>query len=320
MSRVTSFFFPSYFTKGALLHVAVTERLAGIDRSRSNGKKPLLGGSLFASSSGPSTPAELQPLVPLQASLSKSAVTSSAAATAANAEYEKMNDPNYTQPTPPVLAARLSQLLKTLANAENSVSESIKSRRALIEGLEKLLETNRSALVKEQALSVQLSDRKTDTETKKREVEDRIMKGLSTAENPLLGQPGKEEIPTTSPTVEALTPPPVEAITPVGSPKGEQPQEQQNPGYSAPAAQPPYVAGGGGFALPGFGQTGGLPFSGTDLTALVDTLNNQQRLNNANSANSKKRKASHEEDYAKYAGGDLDADVAELLAQEGGKK
>ena len=266
-----------------------------------------MGGSFFSSSSGSSTPSELQPLVPLQVSLSKSAVSSTASAATANAEYDKMNDPNYAQPTPPVLAARLSQLLRTLANAENSVSESVKSRWALIEGLEKLLETNRLALTKEQSLSAQLSDRKADTEAKKREVEDRIMKGLSSVESSTasgLGQAGNED---NRPTVEALTPPPVEAITPVGSPKPEARD------FAAPM---PASSGGGGLpALP--------PniLSGIDLSALMGSINdNQQQFNNVNGANSRKRKADEEEDYARFAGGDLDADVAELLAQESGRK
>ena len=42
-----------------------------IDKNRSTGKKPLLGGSLFSGPSGSSTPSELQPLVPLQVAVSK---------------------------------------------------------------------------------------------------------------------------------------------------------------------------------------------------------------------------------------------------------
>lgn len=221
-----------------------------------------------------------------------------------------MNDPNYTQPSPPVLAARLSQLLKSLANAENSVSQSIKSRQGLIEGLEKLLETNRSSLVREQSLVAELSGRKADTETKKREVEDGIMKGLSSVENASVPEAGKEGNPVMRPNVEALTPPPVEAITPVGSPK----PQAQSTDYSAPQAASGN-ANGGGFTLPG-----NFPLSGADLSALIGSINGQQQFNNSNGANSRKRKASQGEDYAKFAGGDLDADVAELLAQESGRK
>lgn len=281
-----------------------------IDKSRSNGKKPLLGGSLFSSSSG-GTPAELQPLVPLQVALSKASMASGASTTGANAEYEKTKDPNTPVPTPPVHAARLSQLLKALANAESSVSEVIKSRQALIDGLEKLLETNRSALSKEQSLATQLSERKSETETKKREVEDSIMRGLS-AENPsstAQGNSGSEQEPAARPQVEALTPPPVEALTPVGSPKHE-PQEDVT------AMQQPTD----GFTLPGIGQSVAMPFSQPDASG-APAYSNEGVYDDPNGLQAKKRKVTHqEEDYAKFAGGDLDADVAELLAQETNQK
>ncbi|KAI9931257.1 hypothetical protein ASPWEDRAFT_56077 [Aspergillus wentii DTO 134E9] len=283
---------------------AVEARIEEIDKSRSTGKKPPLGGSLFSNSSS-STPSELQPLVPLQVALSKAAMTSGASSTAANAEYDKMHDPNTPQPTPPVHAARLSQLLKALANAESSVSEVVKSRLALIDGLEKLLETNRSALSKEQSLTAQLSERKTGVESKKREVEDGIMRGLTVENLPTahIGEFGAQAEPVARPEVEALTPPPVEAITPVGSPKHE-PQSVSEPQATA------------GFALPGIGQPN-VPLPGTDLSAFSATLNELQH-GSPNGLNAKKRKVDHgEEDYTKFAGGDLDADVAELLGQEG---
>ena len=259
----------SFLLRYSCCHSHATE----IDKSRSTGKKPPLGGSLFSSSSG-STPSELQPLVPLQVALSKATVSSGATATTANAEYDKMNDPNTPLPTPPVHAARLSQLLKALANAENSVSEVIKSRTALIEGLEKLLETNRSALSREQSLIAQLSERKSETESKKRKVEDGIMRGLSVEHNTATSSNDSVT------EVEALTPPPVEALTPVGSPKHE-PQDINEPQATE-------------FTLPGFDHI----------------------EEDANGLHAKKRKVTHEEDYAKFASGDLDADVAELLQQE----
>lgn len=207
-----------------------------MDKSKSSGKKPLLGGSLFASSPG-SIPSELQPLAPLQTAVSKATVSSSAAVTAANTEYDKMNDPSAQVPTPPVHAARLSQLLKSLANAESSVSEIIKSRQCLIQGLEKLLDTNRAALTKEQALVEQLAARKMETEGKKRDVEDAIMRGLSVEDSSMLravgsaNDTGNTESTTPSqlgeeperPVIEALTPPPVEDLTPTGSPTQIQP-------------------------------------------------------------------------------------------------
>ncbi|PGH04127.1 hypothetical protein GX51_03634 [Blastomyces parvus] len=210
---------------------AVEARVEEVDKSKSSGKKPLLGGSLFASAPG-SIPSELQPLAPLQTAVSKATVSSTAAVTAANTEYDKMNDPSAQIPTPPVHAARLSQLLKSLANAESSVSEIIKSRQSLIEGLEKLLDTNRAALSKEQAQVEQLAARKMETESKKRDVEDAIMRGLSVENSPApqgngsgndtggaeTATPTRPSEEPERPVVEALTPPPVEALTPTGSP------------------------------------------------------------------------------------------------------
>ncbi|KAE8134799.1 RNA polymerase II-binding domain-containing protein [Aspergillus pseudotamarii] len=276
---------------------AVEARVDEIDKSRSIGKKPPLGGSLFSSSSG-STPSELQPLVPLQVALSKATVASGASATTANAEYDKMHDPSTPLPTPPVHAARLSQLLKALANAESSVSEVIKSRIALIDGLEKLLETNRSALAKEQSLATQLSERRSETEAKKREVEDGIMRGLSAENSPAVNLEDPEGEPLTRPEVEALTPPPVEALTPVGSPK----HELQEMDFAAQNHAQSHALT-AGFALPGFGLT-----AETAQSSLQD---------DPNGLHPKKRKVVHEEeDYAQFASGDLDADVAELLQQE----
>ncbi|PWY70569.1 DUF618 domain protein [Aspergillus eucalypticola CBS 122712] len=288
---------------------AVEARVDEIDKSRSTGKKPLLGGSLFSSSSG-STPSELQPLVPLQVAVSKATVASTASATAANAEYDKMHDPNTPLPTPPVHAARLSQLLKALANAESSVSEVIKSRTALIEGLEKLLATNRSALSKEQSMVAQLTERKSETEATKREVEDGIMRGLSAENSPAInhGDAGPEGEPISRPEVEALTPPPVEAITPVGSPK----QAAQDSDFSAVPPQPQIL---GGFTLPGFGNPvdSSLSAAGFPPAGL-----GEHQTDGSNGLHAKRRKVTHEEeDYAQFAGGDLDADVAELLKQEG---
>lgn len=235
-------------------------------------------------------------------------MASGASTTAANAEYDKMHDPGAPLPTPPVQAARLSQLLKALANAESAVSEVIKSRTALIEGLEKFLETNRSALSKEQSMATQLSERKTETEANKRKVEDGIMRGLS-VESSQTVQADQEAEPgnVARPEVEALTPPPVEALTPVGSPK-QGPQE--NPSTTQ-QTQPA-----GGFTVPGIVQPS-IPYQELDVPRL-SAYSNEQMHDDPDGVPAKKRKVAHtEEDYAAFASGDLDADVAELLAQEG---
>lgn len=140
-------------------------------------------------------------------------------------------------PTPPVHAARLSSLLKNLANAEGAVNDSIKARTELIAAMEKLLETNRARLTEEQTIAADLASRRAMTESKKKEVEDGIMRGLrgDIFNTPLPGNtngPGTDSANNTSPEVEALTPPPpeVEAFTPTGSPK---PQPEPEPSFPA---------------------------------------------------------------------------------------
>lgn len=157
-------------------------------------------------------------MIALQSNVTKAEVTSKPAITAANEEYEKLTDPANPVPTPPLHAAKLSSLLKSLANAEGAVAEGIKARRALIEGLEKILDTNRSALADEETQHFELVTRKTSIEVKKREVEDGIMRGLS-AEPSAAPSHSPEADEVTRPDMEELTPPPVEALTPVGSPQ-----------------------------------------------------------------------------------------------------
>ena len=296
-----------------------------LDKSRSSGRKPLLGGSLFSSSSGPSAPAELQPLVPLQIAVSKAVVSLEGSIPTAKAEFDKLMDPATAAPTPPVHAARLSALLKSLASAEGAVSESIKARLELIGGLEKLLESNRAALSSEQAQHEELSGRKTVVETKKRDVEDGIMRGLS-AETSNATVEGKTGSGTPSngqhdgsaeperPQVEELTPPPIESLTPVGSPGpafhtlasgSDIASEQYNKADSSSVTQPPQL-------LP----TAQVGFDLLSSLAVPPARNYIHSPTNG----FKKRKV--ESDFGDFMGGDamegLDEDVAELLRAESG--
>ena len=296
-----------------------------LDKSRSSGRKPLLGGSLFSSSSGPSAPAELQPLVPLQIAVSKAIVTLEGSIPAAKAEFDKLMDPATAAPTPPVHAARLSALLKSLANAEGAVSESIKARLELIGGLEKLLETNRAALSLEQAQHEELSSRRTVVEAKKRDVEDGIMRGLS-AEASVATIEGKAGSDTQGngqhdtsaeperPQVEELTPPPIESLTPVGSPGpasntlpsgSDVVPERQNQVDSSSATQPPQML-----------STAQVGFDLLSSLAVPPARNYMHSPTNG----FKKRKI--EPEFGDFMGGDamegLDEDVAELLRAESG--
>ncbi len=296
----------------------------------------MLGGSLFSSSSGPAAPAELRSLVPLQIAVSKAVVSSSGAVSTANVEYDKLTNPASTVPPPPVHAARLSALLKALATAEGAVSESIKARQTLIQGLEHLLDTNRTALASEEGQHSELVSRKTMIEAKKREVEDGIMRGLSADSSPNLHGNGNlaaeasissntmareaTSVEPERPYIEELTPPPVESLTPVGSPSAEQSpttttttgahlvhEQQPNHTEPPPTVQPPLVPATAGSDL---------------LSSLSMPHPRPQSGSPANGISMKRRRLDQGDEFAGFgsadAMADLDEDVAELLRRESG--
>ncbi|KAJ8612078.1 hypothetical protein MRB53_037629 [Persea americana] len=80
--------------------------------------------------------------------------------------------------SPPVHAARLSALLKSLAAAENAVTASLAARQALLGALTKLVETHTVALDGEKTTAASLVESKTRLEKRKRDVEDEIVRGL----------------------------------------------------------------------------------------------------------------------------------------------
>ncbi|CAO2653973.1 Nn.00g107060.m01.CDS01 [Neocucurbitaria sp. VM-36] len=198
----------------------VERQIDEVDRSKSS-RKPALGGSLF---SGSSITPELAPVAPLATSLQKADLNAKPAVATANQDYEKLTNPNAAILSPPMHAASLAALVKKLAVAEGAVAESIKARAALVAGLEKLLETNKAKLLEDEAQGSDLRTRKDAIESRKREVEEAILKGLSAAEtNKISAAP--LPVATTSPVaqerpqVEELTPPPMESFTPTGSPQ-----------------------------------------------------------------------------------------------------
>lgn len=158
-------------------------------------------------------PAELTPLLAPQQNLSKSTIPVKNAITTANAEFDKLLDPTNPPPALPVQAARLSGLLKSLATAENLVSESMNHRKELIGALDKILAANKEALAAEQAQLNELNTRKANIEAKKQEVELAILGGIPSnvkEQSPgdrMSGSPVPEP---ERPQVEALTPPHVQ--------------------------------------------------------------------------------------------------------------
>ena len=115
-------------------------------------------------------------------------------------------------------AGTLGGLLKTLSNAEGAVAETLKARKTLIDGLEKILAQNREDYTKEGNQLRELNTRKVDVEAKKRAVEENIMAGFAQMASNGGGTPDHDP---PRPDAEPLTPPPVESITPIGTPKGE---------------------------------------------------------------------------------------------------
>jgi len=169
-------------------------------------------------------------LVAPQQTLSKLVLSTKTSVNGASQDYDKLMDPSAVVPSPPVHAARLNGLLKTLANAEGAVAESIKARRVLIEGLQKILDANRIALSTEETQLSQLSSRKAEIDAKKRDVEESIMRGFASNDSP--GSPAGEGSPGThhSPVTPAPEPdrPEVEALTPPGYPKPQAPEPVPN--------------------------------------------------------------------------------------------
>jgi regulator of Ty1 transposition protein 103 len=209
---------------------ALEKRLDDIDKTRGaqrgGGGGGKLGGTLFGGGSGGGVPAELEPLSKSQAALSKAESNARGVVATANTEHTKLTDPDTPLPSPPVHAAKLASLMKTLATAHSAVESSIKARTELIAGLEQLLKTHRSSLDTDQATASELSSRLASTENRKREVEDGIMRGLSNPTTPSYQSPsagsgaepsnganGSEPI---APDYEEFTPPPpeVESFTP----------------------------------------------------------------------------------------------------------
>ena len=271
---------------------AIENRLGETDKSKgTTTKKPLMGGSIYHSSSSAGMPKEIETLGPLQITTTKAVLNAKPLVDAAQSEYTKLNAPDATLPSPPVHAARLSALMKSLAGAEVALAESLKARKALIADLERLMKENQSELEKDEEVLLELQNRASTTETKKKDVEDAIMKGLTEDSPPanenglsvVEGKAGPER-----PDFEAFTP---EATTPTGNPP-QHPQEIEPPVNSFEVQS--ILAGMSG------GTSRIRPASEGSL----------------NGFSVKRQKMSHDEDAMVPDLGDLDQDVEELLRQE----
>lgn len=282
----------------------------------------------------------MQPIVTQQIALNKATAATTNATQTANSEYDKLTDPSKSVPTPPVHAARLSALLKQLASAEIAVNESIKARKTLIEGMEKLVETNKAALAQDESSHFEFVSRKTTMEAKRRDVEDSIMRGLSNDDGSPTPNGGPSNgVSTTNgtttpghdgsveperPQPEELTPPPVESFTPTGSPKAEAaviPHDaaphlkHTHPDARGPPVPPPLFSPKAAPPSAALNSPDGVAISPSTVRA---------HSGSPGSSGGPAKRRRLDDEYAGFGSGDamadLDDDVAELLRSESGGK
>lgn len=197
-------------------------------------------------------------------------------------------------PSPPVYAARLNGLLKTLANAEGAVEQCVKARRSLVGELQKILDTNKAALATDEEQLSKFKTRKTEVDDKKREVEFSIMQGLSNDESTPIKGFNEEDVPEPErPEVEALTPPPMEPEIP-------QQRQESVPQWSPEISQ----------------QTTFQQTAAPGIEMLSNLAAQYKSVPTATNG-SKKRRLDSSDDFPDLEGDDgIDADVAEMLRRD----
>lgn len=188
--------------------------LLELDKAKGTSRPAFGGGSIFGSSSAPPVPPELAPLVASQQSLSKVLLSAQGSVSIADADFHKIMDG--VPPAAPVYAARLNGLMKSIASAEQAMGQTVKARTDLKAALEGLLAGCQTALEAEVEQLTELGQRRAHVDATKRDVEDRIMRGLNATDNDLgranAGVGQLQEPP--RPEMEALTPPATEPDEP----------------------------------------------------------------------------------------------------------
>lgn len=252
---------------------AIQARIDDVDKTKTtSGKKTLMGNSLFSSSSSTGMPKELESLGPLQTAVTKADITNKPLVDAASSEYSKINDPNVNQPSPPVYAASLSSLIKKLASAEAGLNETITARKALIADLRRLTGASEQALAKDEAQLTDFTDKRNTAETSKRDVEDSIIRGLSTTPQE---DEGDQNADGNRPDVEELTPEP--ESTPIYTTQ-QDPTPPRNPNLQG--------------ILAGFGS---LEDSNPSIPMSPPLNYSNTPTNGSGPSSSKKRKLSHDQ-------------------------
>ncbi|KAK4226251.1 RNA polymerase II-binding domain-containing protein [Podospora fimiseda] len=274
-------------------------KLAEVDKMR-----PAAAGGAFGAgfrSSSPAIPPELSPLITQQEAISKSLIPMKSALTTADNEYEKLIDPAAQHPALPLQAARLNGLLKILASAEGAVAESMRTRKEMIQSLQKLLVANQQALEEEEGHMKKLSGRRTEIEKKKNDIETTILgQGTNYQEQ----QPSGDRTSTEPerPEVEALTPP-----------HKSDADDSSYQGFSGQNGGGQSVAFHTHHSAPG--QQTAFSTSGIEL---LSNLASQYQSVPVNGSSNKKRKLNNDDsEFPDLAGDDgIDADVQEMLRKD----
>ncbi|KAI1423716.1 RNA polymerase II-binding domain-containing protein [Xylaria sp. FL1777] len=271
---------------------AVEARIHDLDKARGSTKAGL-GGSIFGSTS--SFPAELTALVAPQQNVSKVVLSTKPAIQSANTDYDSLMAPGSTVPSAPVYAARLSGLLKTLAQAEGAVEQSVKARRELVNQLQKLLDVNRNALIADENELENVMQKKIKVEDKKEEVERAIMAGLPNDEPYLTGNTQDYQ-----PAAEPDRPE-VEALTPLSNEEEEEFEPEPNP---APEWSPE------------FPPEDTVPTHIVPTTQAPSSIGSPYKSVTTAANGSKKRRLEDTSDFPDLGGDGIDADVAEMLSKD----
>lgn len=200
-------------------------------------------------------------------------------------------EPGAVVPSPPVYAARLNGLLKTLASAEGAVEQCVKARKSLVDELQKILDTNKTSLAADEEQLNTFKKRKVEVDDKKREVEFAIMQGLSSEDIAPSNGTADQAMPEPDrPEMEALTPEPEDAPIPQQNMPEFSPDVPQEATFQPPAA-------------PGIEML-------SELAAQYKSV-----PSGANGA--KKRRLDSGDDFPDLGEDDgIDADVSEMLRRE----
>ncbi|KAI1336143.1 RNA polymerase II-binding domain-containing protein [Xylariaceae sp. FL0016] len=274
---------------------AVEARIQDLDKARGAGK-PGLGGSIFGSAS--STPSELIPLVTPQQNVTKLLLNTKTAISSADQDFDNLMGPSATVPSAPVYAARLSGLLKKLAQAEGAVEQCVKARRELVSGLQKILDANRNALIADEDQLEGFMQKKGHVEDRKNEVERAIMAGLPNDEPYISGNGHNGQVASEPdrPEVEELTPPPGE------------PEDSHKTGASAQDDQT---------WSPNIPQEATFQQTTAPGIEMLSSLAAHQNFVPTAANGSKKRRLEDSNDFPDLGGDDgIDADVAEMLRKD----